>query len=60
MPQYFAYDFKGVLFMLFRTWHLAALVVIALIYFAVLRFRIASDKKRTIVRWSMGNPLVAG
>jgi hypothetical integral membrane protein (TIGR02206 family) len=53
MSQYFAYDYHGAPFVLFGTWHLMALLIILLINVAVLGFRRASEKTRTIVRWSM-------
>jgi hypothetical integral membrane protein (TIGR02206 family) len=53
MWQYFAYDYQGAPFVLFGTWHLAALLVIVLVNLALLGFRKTSDKTRTTVRWSM-------
>jgi len=53
MSQYFAYDYTGNPFVLFGTWHLAALLVIVLINVGMLGIRRASEKTRTIVRWSM-------
>jgi hypothetical integral membrane protein (TIGR02206 family) len=53
MPQYFAYDYQGAPFVLFGTWHLAALLIIVLINFCMLGFRRTSGRTRTIVRWSM-------
>ncbi len=53
MSQYFTYDYTGTPFILFGAWHLAALLVILLTNFAMLRFRNTSEKTRTIVRWSM-------
>jgi hypothetical integral membrane protein (TIGR02206 family) len=53
MSQYFTYDYQGAPFVLFGTWHLAALLVIVLTNIAMLGFRKTSEKIRTIVRWSM-------
>ena len=53
MAQYFAYDYTGGAFVLFGTWHLAALLVIVLINFAILGFRRTSERTRRAVRWTM-------
>ena len=53
MSQYFAYDYSGTPFVLFGTWHLVALLVIALLNIGLLGFRRFTPKTRTIVRWSM-------
>lgn len=53
MSQYFTYDYTGTPFVLFGTWHLAALLVIILVNFSLLGFRRTSGKTRSIVRWSM-------
>jgi hypothetical protein len=57
MSQYFAFDYTGNPFILFGSWHLAALLAILLINFGVPAFRRASEKTRTIVRWSMASVL---
>jgi hypothetical integral membrane protein (TIGR02206 family) len=53
LSQYFAYDYNGGPFVLFGTWHLVALLVIALINIGLLGFRKSSEKTRTFVRWTM-------
>jgi hypothetical integral membrane protein (TIGR02206 family) len=53
MSQYFAFDYNGAPFILFGTWHLVALLVIALLNVGLLVFRGTSEKTRTTVRWSM-------
>jgi hypothetical integral membrane protein (TIGR02206 family) len=53
MVQFFSYDYHGALFVLFGTWHIVALLVIAMINFALLGFRKASERARCAVRWSM-------
>jgi hypothetical integral membrane protein (TIGR02206 family) len=53
MSQYFAFDYTGAPFVLFGTWHLVALLVIALLNVGVLGFRNTSEKTRTAVRWTM-------
>jgi len=53
MAIYFTYDYTGVPFILFGTWHLAALLIIALLNFGFLRFRGTSAKTRTAVRWTI-------
>ena len=53
MSQFFTYDYTGTPFVLFGTWHLAALLVIALLNFGMLGFRKSSEKILTTVRWMM-------
>jgi hypothetical integral membrane protein (TIGR02206 family) len=53
MSQYFAYDYSGNPFVLFGTWHLVALLFIALLNVGMLGFRKSSGKTRTAVRWTM-------
>jgi hypothetical integral membrane protein (TIGR02206 family) len=53
MSQYFAYDYTGNPFILFGTWHLVALLMIALLNVGMLRFRKSSEKTRSAVRWTM-------
>jgi hypothetical integral membrane protein (TIGR02206 family) len=59
MSQYFTYDYTGAPFVLFGTWHLVALLVIALLNVGMLGFRKSSEKARTIVRWTMAIILLA-
>ena len=53
MSKYFAYDYTGVPFVMFGTWHLVALLVIVLLNFGMLGFRKSSAKTRTALRWTM-------
>ena len=53
MSQYFAYDYTGNPFVLFGTWHLVALLFIALLNVGMLGFRKSSGKTRTAIRWTM-------
>ena len=53
MSQYFIYDYTGAPFILFGTWHLVALLVIALLNVGMLTYRKSSEKTHTIVRWTM-------
>jgi len=53
MSQYFIYDYVGNPFILFGTWHIAALLIIALFNFGMLGFRKSTEKTRNAVRWTM-------
>ncbi|MBM3152810.1 MAG: TIGR02206 family membrane protein [Chloroflexi bacterium] len=53
MSQLFAYDYSGNPFILFGTGHLIALAVIIALNLALLAFRKASPRARTITRWTM-------
>lgn len=53
MSRYFAYDYTGAPFVLFGTWHLVALLVIALLNVGMLGFRTSTGKTRIVVRWTM-------
>lgn len=53
MSKYFAYSYTGAPIVLFGTWHLETLLIIALLNVGMLGFRKSSEKTRTTVRWTM-------
>ena len=53
MGQYFVYDYVGNPFILFGVWHIAALLLIVIINFAMPGFKRSSEKNRNVVRWTI-------
>ncbi|MGA2504703.1 MAG: hypothetical protein ABSG01_11495 [Anaerolineales bacterium] len=53
MSKYFSYNYTAPPFVLFGTWHLVALFLIALLNIGMLALRKSSGKTRTAVRWTM-------